>query len=544
MGNVEYLDRDGFVKNQGFLKEAAQYFSNCSIQMFGSADHYYIQDMMAHYDGLGEVTSGASRFKDALRRLTDLRDAMDTYLEEWEAAQENATGLIGNIEGGTDAYNGPVFSDIYAVEVAAGPNYQLSPAYHFTQSGKSFSADYNDLGGFIWTSDYGKKTRVKWGATQFSNKENYWEFVENAFGGGDGNYELMNNALTASLESMLKQLPGYEGADVNFDVLNWDDIGDELGVPGLGNWMKAVLKVLSALKQAEIKGVDVDPECYEELARFLEEWDYQMCDIPWLSTFVENTTYALVGFSKVGNGVFKHVSKFAGELASVGKTAMTVQEFSEFTTKMLFHMCSNHSLQVGYLESFRESLEASGFTSGVVIEKLEQLERQYSDKMVYFTEKLFDKAYDQAFGSISGAISEIPGLKSVTLGMDLISGVAKIAWGEETGAMNTLMGLYQYDEVLTRTFENYTALMEQGIATEEDVKRANDLFDILVITKKQEYENILKIVDDKKSEWYIMATEKLEELNNLPSSLDLASEAVLNMPGLGGELESAKVTSS
>ena len=53
MGNYEHLDKERFVKNQGFLKEAAQYFSDCNIRMFGSGDHYDLQHIMDYYDGLG-----------------------------------------------------------------------------------------------------------------------------------------------------------------------------------------------------------------------------------------------------------------------------------------------------------------------------------------------------------------------------------------------------------------------------------------------------------------------------------------------------------
>ena len=153
--------------------------------------------------------------------------------------------------------------------------------------------------------------------------------------------------------------------------------------------------------------------------------------------------------------------------------------------------------------------------------------------MSYFLDEVKEKFYDEGFDKASDfLIEKIPGLKDVTFVADLYSAAAKVAWGEETGAMNTLMGLYQYDEALTRTFENYTSLMEQGVATAEDVKRANDLYDILVITKKQEYENILKIVKDEKSEWFIMATEKLEELNNLPTKFDMTAKEAFRMTDL------------
>lgn len=534
MGNVEYLDKEQYEKNQGFLTAATQYFSDCNVRMLGSADNYCLQKMMNHYDKSGSVCAGVDRFKDATRRLTDLRDAMAAYLEEWEQAQESAKSQFGSIEGEGDLYSGPSFADLYQSALASGPNYELSRAYQFVLSGITFSSDYNDLGSFIWSSDYGKKVRFQWGLTQLSNKENYWDYFMN--GNNGGGYELLNDALTASLESMLLELPGYEGMDAEFTVMDWNKIGQEMGIPQLGNWMKLVMKVLSALKNAEIEGIDVDPECYEELARFMNDWDYQMCDVPWFSSFVENTVYALAGLSATGNDILKNVSKFADGLGQAGKMVMNVQEFSEFTTKMLFHMCSSHELQVSYLNTLRESLEVSGFTHGEVISKIEQLEAMYSDQMVYFTEKLYAKAYDQAFGAITGAVSEIPGLKEAVMALDLTSAASKVACGKNVSAMTKLAGLYQYDEVITRTFENYTSLMEQGLATELDVQRANDLFDMLVITKKQEYQSILTIVDDEKSEWFILATKKLEELDNLTlgdlktsdlsEMLDTANEAM------------------
>jgi len=308
---------------------------------------------------------------------------------------------------------------------------------------------------------------------------------------------------------------------VDYELIDWDALGEKVGIQGLGNLMKMFIKAMKTIDEAN---GEIDPDAYEGFVDAFEEMRYQFYKMPWLATFFENLISGMAGV----NYVAENSKGFVKGLS----TAMDVQEYLEFGTKMIFHMISNHSLQVGYLESFRESLEVSGFTNGVVIEKIEELERLYSDNMEYFTAKLCDNMYDWSFGEAMKLVTEIPGLKEVSVGMDLISGAAKIAWGKETGAMNTLMGLYQYDEVLTRTFENYTALMEQGIATAEDVERANDLYDILLITKKQEYENILKIVDDKKSEWYILATKKLEELNSLPTEFDLTSKNVFDQVNL------------
>lgn len=536
MGNYEHLDKERFVKNQGFLKEAAQYFSDCNIRMFGSGDHYDLQHMMDYYDGLGEVHAGVARFKDAQRRLTDLRDAMAAYLKDWEQAQEDAKSQFGNIDGESEAYNGPVFADIYQSELEEGPDYDLSQAYSFAQSGKSFSVDYNDLGAFIWTSNYGKSVRIKWGDTQFSNKENYWEWITNGLGIGDGNYELMENALTSSLESMLKQLPGYEGVDVDYETLDWDAIGDEIGVPGMGNAMKLLLKIMKAVNNAELQGTPISEEVFEwieELKKVADQLQYDCYESPWVAKMFDFFVEGVENGCNTLNAIGEYGGSFAGGLAEAGKKAMTGVKFMEFASQMVYHMCSNHTIQAEYLESLREALEASGFTSGVVIEKIEELEHLYSDKMSYFLDEVKEKFYDEGFDKASDfLIEKIPGLKDVTFVADLYSAAAKVAWGEETGAMNTLMGLYQYDEALTRTFENYTSLMEQGVATAEDVKRANDLYDILVITKKQEYENILKIVKDEKSEWFIMATEKLEELNNLPTKFDMTAKEAFRMTDL------------
>ena len=536
MGNYEYLDKERFVKNQGFLKEAAQYFSDCNIRMFGSADNYDLQHMMDYYDGLGMVHSGVSRFKDAQRRLTDLRDAMDAYLKDWEQTQEDAKSQFGAIDGESEAYNGPVFADIYQSELEAGPDYETSQAYSFAQSGKSFSADYSDLGAFIWTSNYGKSARIKWGDTQLSNKENYLEYITNGLGIGDGDYELMEDALTSSLESMLKQLPGYEGVDVDYDTLDWDAIGDEIGVPGIGNAMKFFLKIMKAVNEAEFNGIPISEEVFEwieEFKKVADQLQYDCYEAPWVAKMFDYLVEGVENTCNMINKVGEHGDDIAGGLASGGKNAMYGVEFMEFASQMVYHMCSNHTIQIEYLESFRESLEVSGFTNGVVIEKIEELEHLYSDKMSYFLDEVKEKFYDDGFDKAADfVIEKIPGLKDVTFAMDMYSAAAKVVWGEETGAMNTLMGLYQYDEVLTRTFENYTSLMEQGVATAEDVVRANDLYDILLITKKQEYENILKIVKDEKSEWFIMATEKLEELNNLPTKFDMTAKEVFSITDL------------
>lgn len=521
MGDYEYLDREMFVKNQGFLKESAQYFSDCNIRMFGSGDHYNLQHMMDYYDGLGTVHLGVARFKEAQRRLLDLCDAMDAYLKAWEQTQEDAKSQLGTINGESEEYNGPVFADIYQTELEEGPGYDSSLAYSFAQSGKSFSADYSDLGAFIWLSNYGKSARIKLGDTQFSNIENYIECITNGIGIGDGNYKVMESALTSSLESMLKQLPGYEGVDVDYETMDWDTIGDEIGIPRMGNVMKLFIKIMKAINEAELKGTPISQEVFEwieEFKKVADQLQYDCYETPWVAKMVAFLVEGVENTCNTVNGIGKYGADFAGGVAYAGKNAMYGVEFMSFASQMVYHLCSNHTIQVKYLESFRESLEASGFTSGVVIEKIDELEHLYSDKMSYFMDEVKERFYDDAFGKVTDfVIDTIPGLKDVTFAMDMYSAGAKVIWGEETKAMNTLMGLYQYDEVLTRTFENYTSLMEQGVATAQDVARANDLYDILVITKKQEYENILKIVKDEKSEWFIMATEKLEELKNLPT---------------------------
>ena len=81
------------------------------------------------------------------------------------------------------------------------------------------------------------------------------------------------------------------------------------------------------------------------------------------------------------------------------------------------------------------------------------------------------------------------------MGSGLVSAAAKVQNADEISAIKGLGGLYQFDHVLTSTYENYAQMMNAGIATQADMEEAERIFTLLKQTKIQEYEHMLSLCE-------------------------------------------------
>ena len=120
--------------------------------------------------------------------------------------------------------------------------------------------------------------------------------------------------------------------------------------------------------------------------------------------------------------------------------------------------------------------------------------------------------------AVKGVTYFIPALKPANLILSAVSKGTGLVFAENISADKALMGLQQYDGVLTRTYEKYTQMMEKGVASPEDVKEADRLYALLTATKKKEYECMMQLSKTGSAE-YNTYKAKYEELCEMMKDL-------------------------
>ena len=134
-------------------------------------------------------------------------------------------------------------------------------------------------------------------------------------------------------------------------------------------------------------------------------------------------------------------------------------------------------------------------------DKIRELKETYqSDVLSYALDQVGDLVVDEVKNTAIGEIikkagKEFPGIKGVLWGVDWVSAAAKVQNADEISAIKGLGGLYQFDHVLTSTYENYAQMMNAGIATQADMEEAERIFTLLKQTKIKEYEHMLSLCE-------------------------------------------------
>ena len=482
MANL-YLDRDAYLQAQKIIGQVDQTLSNTYTRLKNSD----FKNLQEEFDYYGEISDALSKFVTTKRRISDLYDAMGDYLAAWDEAQEKARQNAGDVQVVTDRYSDQVFWNLYTDRVLEGDSekYADSKAWQYVSNGGSFSVQYSDFQAFRWKSGYWPELAL-WARDIGSWRKSTVKGLD-----GELYYE---PKLNASLEGMLKGLPGYMELDtVNTDIIDWDAMGEKLGIPGLKTLVGKMAKL--AGKTGEIMGE-------EEISEGLQEIVYQWSDNPKLSDALQTILD--------GAQFLEGTGKLTGKV-------MKIQEYAEFSLQMILHCVSDHTQQIEYLENAKEALLAAGYDDGGVVSNLSYLQTLYENKDLYVAQKVYDKLMELGVDTVDGAIGKLGVVKWVDLGYGGAGAVANIFAGDKMKAADSMMGIMQYEGALTETFNRYSEMIKAGVATQEDITRADQLFDMICTTKMKGYQDMMTIIGDKTDPGYIMAKTKYEELKEMIS---------------------------
>jgi len=474
------------------------------VQNLANANNAWISDrlsstevdcLISDYNKICGLDEAVQKFKKATVRLNDLYKAMKQYRMDYEDMQNRAQNNMDNVNEVESVYGS--FGNILAgIGTATGAALAASKAYKFAQSGKTFTADYNDMTEFM-NSDVYKLANAMTGLSEISNWGMYFDTIGSAISGGENEY--VTGLLRSGLKTMVEGIPGCE--PVSFSNLDWDVIGAKLGIPNMAELMAP----LSDLLQKISDGTPSDDD-YKNLSKVF--------------SVVKESLKAVKG-SEVLVAILDGFGDALGKVTAADKLV-------DYCSELFANYFNTYADQISYLETLRNSFEAAGYwTESPVMQQIDELQKLYEDTLLKSANYAWEKVGKEMVGDIAkeAIIKEIPVLKTVDTFFDVASKTSVFYGTDRIDAAKELMGYYQYDNMLTQTFEKYSALVESGAATEAEIAETDRLFEMLQTLKMKEYEAMKNISEKYDDGWYQTAAGKLSELREMKyADMDISEE--------------------
>ncbi len=450
----------------------------------------------------GKLSSGKQKYKEAMAKLNNLIRALELYGEEYEQMvqkNESEVEALGGVESlyatfGTLTAAG--MSDIYNNSVAL---------YYGNQY--SFSEYFNDLPSFQGSLRW-QTIETMTGISYFSD---YKKYIVSYLGGDmDKYYEKM---LENSLYGLMKGIPGYQELDAeSVQIIDWESLGGE----ELEKLMDKLKRILNGASGTFTE---------EELTDVLAEIRKVLGKIDGGEEL----------FQIFGSKIYKF-DEFLEDLSSGIGFAGDLSEGVDFFMNLLYHSLSNHTQQIEWLDTMAESLELAGFSDTMITNKIAEIKELYLDEEKYYFDQILDAGYDKIEGEILDLINHVPGIEKVMYSMDTVFGfvgnTATDVAGDEIAAMEALWGMQTYNQNLVYAYEHHIDMIKSGIATAEDVERADKLFEILRVSKMQEYEHMMTIAEG--SSWYDELKVKYDELKAMDPDILKIQQSGVTYASVGG----------
>lgn len=459
--------------------------------------------LISDYNNICGLFDAVQKFKKATVRLNDLYKAMTQYRMEHEDMQNRAQNKMDNVTEVESVYGS--FGNILAgIGTATGTAMAASKAYKFAQHGKTFTADFNDMTEFM-NSDVYKIASGFTGLSEINNWEMYFDTIGSAITGSENEY--VTGLLRSGLKFMVEGIPGSE--PVSFSNLDWDVIGAKLGIENLAELMAP----LSDLLQKISDGTPSDDD-YKNLSKVF--------------SVVKESLKAVKG-SEVLVAILDGFGDALGKVTAADKIV-------DYCSELFANYFNTYADQISYLETMRNSFEAAGYwTESPVMQQIDELQKLYEDTLLKSANYAWEKVGKGMVSDIAkeAIVKEIPVLKSVDTFFDVASKTTVLYGTDRIDAAKELMGYYQYDNMLTQTFEKYSALVESGAATQAEIAETDRLFEMLQTLKMKEYEAMKTISEKYDNGWYQTAEGKLRELREMKlADMEISPETQEIIDGL------------
>ncbi len=486
------FDPDGYQRLQKDYEKVMAAFGDLYQNVTGSAVSEYINN----YRGGSELSQAVENFKATQQKAIDMESILQKYFEMMTGTMEEGNRNMSSVD--TPDANVPKFSEMEVSSKSDRYNGYIS--YQWSEAGLDFSSNYNDMYSFIQSSGYINQSNWKTGSSEYNN----WElFVKGMYATITGDMSALDYYTDELLEnSLISVMDSLAGADAMAIGLN----GKMKEVTGVSNWDDWVSQIKDLIKWAAENGIGYDAfYASEKYIRFIDKFDME--DQKIIRRIMEMTAN-------------KETLDKLAERAGQTEIILDWLKWSDPLFKCLKNEFTDYSRQISYLDTMQEAMLSAGYPYGAVHKAINNIRKRYDsalDNMVNEYKGLAKKQIAKWGTKIVGEFDPVFG--GVNKGLSFISNISKLANYSDIKADKALMGLQQYDRVLTSTYSKYQQMIKDGIASQADMKEADRIFKILCSTKQQEYQNMMTLCKEGTAEYnrylskYNELTEWLKKAN-------------------------------
>lgn len=181
---------------------------------------------------------------------------------------------------------------------------------------------------------------------------------------------------------------------------------------------------------------------------------------------------------------FFSVFKNVGDLASKGEKGWEI----------IMRLFADYSTQLDYLDVIENSLARNGSLSKSMEKDINILRTQY-DSIVrdYLSKKTIETVKKIGDTGVAGLCADFPALRMAIGGLKVSSNIIKKTCKDEISAAYSLYGSMQYEKLLTNNYNRYVDLIQNNLATENEIREAERLYQVIKSTKISEYKNMIKL---------------------------------------------------
>lgn len=437
-----------------------------------------------------------NRLNRQIKRLNEINNAIDEMIKDINKDVDISYRSASTIEPGDIDFNQYISQ--------ARVNYDKYITYHLFDNDKYydtniFSNKFNDLPAFLRSSDYEFYNTMN-GLSQITDLSLWRE----AFLGQNTTF---NNSysqvrIQAALISLLENIPDTSLQSSMEEVTDLGKLRLKLEGENDKYYFSFCEYLYKFIKSSNSTG-----------SAIMDEWFYFMSKDSGLTGEIKDIYSEMFKKYVFGDTAFELVDQLKDAFKGIDK----IEDAIEYTDKVLTivnHINTDYTRQIAYIDSFQESLAAAGFyySGSPLVTALQDIKAQFTNDAYYVTKEVYKEIEKEGSKlTVKAVLEVVPELKLADSILKLFESGVKLAAGDQISNVQKLEGMQMYDLALTRSYENYIDMMQQGVADEEDMKNADKTLELLIANKISEYKAMNEISP---SQLYNDKIKRLESMQN------------------------------
>ena len=404
-------------------------------------------------------------------RIQNLREYLEKYFEESQQILADGKNSADALAAGWSAFLGSMAS----LGSDSGVDYSKYPhAQEYLTREKTMTEEFNETWAYFNSEEYQKLAESYWMPSEYSNYKLLLDGLHDTFlSGFDHEYKLdkytdalMASSLRGILEGLPDSTPRFKSAEDMYSYLD--------SATGMSGWKKFISVLKQYLDNANKDGREIKYEMLgqdPDFKTYLKEYDLDIDDFD--------------------TGLAGNILSHMGSAAKVIGKAAEAAEYVDIVVECALILKSNYDKQAAYLQSAADALSAAGMYQGSVKRVIDDCLRIYSSQEAVVWDKVYQFIEGKVTGKLTGTVVDVlneglPGLKVADIVLKTIDKTYDFVYAKEISASKTLAGCIQYDRSLSATYDHYIDMMKAGVATDEDMQKAEAIYEILEATKEKE----------------------------------------------------------